>query len=432
MPGQFLPPALHALIWAVTLLNLYISSGVVILKKKTIASLLSILMLLTIFLSGCTRSSKGGGNQTYSIPKNGIITRKDLAKIKTSGGLAIYKGSNKGIDYKWTFVGPDIKNPNDVNLKVSFKPSDETAMQKQAGNNKIFAFSLAQKGTLPGKPSLSITVGKKWSYGTYNLYSYDAGITAVGNVHVVNGVASLHLEKNNGGWYFFTKANITATNSSLSQSSSIASSGSSEAPKAGSGNLETSKDNSTSSSKAHSSGNSVTSNANSTSPSKAQSGGGNSSSTPAPVPNPPKPSHTKTIKVTITIRCDTAVANWNNLDENKKDHRVVPADGCILPVTTVNVNQGETVYNLLVKVCESHRIQMEHKGYAVYNSEYIQGINNLYEKNCGPLSGWMYCVNGWYPNYGVSLYVLKEGDAVQFNYTCDLGHDLPGADSAMN
>lgn len=401
-------------------------------KKRTAVFLLSIFMLLSTLLLGCSRSGKGGGTQIYSIPKNGIVTKNELAKIKASGGLAIYKGSDNGIDYEWTFVGPDIKNLTDVNLKVSFKPSDENVMRKYAGNSKIFAFSIAQKGTLSGNPSLSITVGKDWSYGTYNLYSYDVDATAAGNVHVVGNVASMHSKKNNGGEYFFTKASIASADSSLLTSSASASSSSSEASKAGSGNSGYSNANSTLTSKAANAGNSSTSNINSTSPSKNQNSGETSSSTPAPVANPTAPSTTKTIKANITIRCDTAVANWNNLDANKQDHIVVPADGCILPVMTVNVNQGETVYNLLVKVCESNRIQMEHKGYAIYNSEYIQGINNLYEKDCGSLSGWMYCVNGWYPNYGVSQYVLKDGDAVQFNYTCDLGHDLPGADSAMN
>lgn len=33
----------------------------------------------------------------------------------------------------------------------------------------------------------------------------------------------------------------------------------------------------------------------------------------------------------------------------------------------------------------------------MYNSAYIEGINNLYEFDCGELSGWMYKVNGLVP-----------------------------------
>ena len=37
---------------------------------------------------------------------------------------------------------------------------------------------------------------------------------------------------------------------------------------------------------------------------------------------------------------------------------------------------------------------------------------------------WMYCVNDWYPNYGCGQYVVKNGDVIEWNYTCDLGKDL--------
>lgn len=48
----------------------------------------------------------------------------------------------------------------------------------------------------------------------------------------------------------------------------------------------------------------------------------------------------------------------------------------------------------------------------------------LYEFDCGKDSGWMYCVNGWYPNYGCSKYTLEDGDTVEWRYTCNLGRDV--------
>ena len=48
------------------------------------------------------------------------------------------------------------------------------------------------------------------------------------------------------------------------------------------------------------------------------------------------------------------------------------------------------------------------------------------EFDCGALSGWMYKVNGWYPNYGSSRYQLKDGDVVEWRFTCDLGNDVGG------
>ncbi|MBO4990835.1 MAG: DUF4430 domain-containing protein, partial [Firmicutes bacterium] len=71
-------------------------------------------------------------------------------------------------------------------------------------------------------------------------------------------------------------------------------------------------------------------------------------------------------------------------------------------------------------------IHMEFKNTPIYNSAYIEGIQNLYEFDCGELSGWMYKVNDWFPNYGCSRYQLKEGDVIEWVYTCNLGIDVGG------
>ena len=36
----------------------------------------------------------------------------------------------------------------------------------------------------------------------------------------------------------------------------------------------------------------------------------------------------------------------------------------------------------------------------------------------------MYKVNGEFPNYGSSRYMIKEGDTIEWVYTCNLGYDL--------
>jgi hypothetical protein len=38
----------------------------------------------------------------------------------------------------------------------------------------------------------------------------------------------------------------------------------------------------------------------------------------------------------------------------------------------------------------------------------------------------MYSVNGWYPNYGCSVYVLSKGDVIEWRYTCNMGSDIGG------
>ena len=38
----------------------------------------------------------------------------------------------------------------------------------------------------------------------------------------------------------------------------------------------------------------------------------------------------------------------------------------------------------------------------------------------------MYEVNDWFPNYGCSRYEVKNGDVIEWQYTCNLGADIDG------
>lgn len=130
---------------------------------------------------------------------------------------------------------------------------------------------------------------------------------------------------------------------------------------------------------------------------------------------------------TITIVCDTILSNKSRLNEEKAPF--VPENGVILPKTQVSFVQGDTVFDVLSKVCQAADIQLEYGFTPVYNSYYIEGIGHLYEFDCGPESGWMYKVDDWFPNYGCSAYQLKNGQSITWCYTCTgLGTDV-GADS---
>lgn len=135
----------------------------------------------------------------------------------------------------------------------------------------------------------------------------------------------------------------------------------------------------------------------------------------------------KTYTCTFSIECSTVLDNLEDLDSDKVD--IVPKNGVILSSQTVTFNDGESVYDVLQRVCRENRIHMEASWTPMYNSAYVEGINNLYEFDCGSGSGWMYRVNGWYPNYGCSRYQLKQGDKVEWRYTCNLGKDIGGGNA---
>ena len=127
--------------------------------------------------------------------------------------------------------------------------------------------------------------------------------------------------------------------------------------------------------------------------------------------------------VYVTIRCDTILNNMDKLKPGKAEF--VPGDGVILPQMKVAYAEGETVFDILVRVCDTANIQLEYSWEPLYDAYYIEGIHNLYEFDCGGESGWMYKVNGWFPNYGVSAYTVKDGDSIAFLYSCHgLGTDV--------
>ena len=124
---------------------------------------------------------------------------------------------------------------------------------------------------------------------------------------------------------------------------------------------------------------------------------------------------------TFTIDCKTIL---NNKDKLKKGlEKYVPENGMIYS-GTVGFDSGESVYDILRRICDENSIQMEASYTPAFSSYYVEGINNLYEFDCGQGSGWMYSVNGVFPNYGCSSYKPANNDEIAFRYTCELGYDL--------
>ena len=141
----------------------------------------------------------------------------------------------------------------------------------------------------------------------------------------------------------------------------------------------------------------------------------------------PKPAEKPTYSCTIEIRCDTILSNRQDLRPGLDVY--VPDSGTILPTTTVTFTEGETVFDVLKRICDAQGIQIEYSYTPMYGSYYVEGINHLYEFDCGQQSGWMYKVNGWFPNYGCSSYKLEAGDTIVWAYTCKgLGTDVGAPD----
>ena len=94
------------------------------------------------------------------------------------------------------------------------------------------------------------------------------------------------------------------------------------------------------------------------------------------------------LRCTVTIECSTVLEHMDALNPGKAD--IVPADGVLLPETTVAFSEGDTVFDVLQRVCRAQGLHME---------------------------------STWTPAYN-SGYTLHDGDTVVWSYTCDLGRDV--------
>lgn len=126
---------------------------------------------------------------------------------------------------------------------------------------------------------------------------------------------------------------------------------------------------------------------------------------------------------TIMIQCGAVLKNMDALSPGKE--KFVPSNGVILSASTVEFREGETVFDVLKRTCSAAGIQLEYAYTPGYGSYYVEGINNLYEFDCGSQSGWIYKVNGWSANCGCSEYKLKKNDVIVWDYTCKgIGADV--------
>ena len=146
--------------------------------------------------------------------------------------------------------------------------------------------------------------------------------------------------------------------------------------------------------------------------------------TPASPDEPEPPVGDAAPTCTVSISCATILENLERLNAEKAD--LVPANGVLLAPAAVEFVEGESAFDVLKRVCRENKIHMEFSETPVYQSAYIEGIGNLYEFDCGEGSGWMYRVNGEFPNVGCSRYALADGDTIDWVYTCDFGADVGG------
>jgi hypothetical protein len=94
----------------------------------------------------------------------------------------------------------------------------------------------------------------------------------------------------------------------------------------------------------------------------------------------------------------------------------------IVPRMNVPIKSDDTILSILKEITREKGIQMEYRGAGA--AAYVEGIDNVYEFDQGPKSGWMFRVNGNFGDRSCGSYAVHAGDVIQWLYSTNLGKDL--------
>ena len=359
--------------------------------------LFSLLLAFIIILSLCACEGNWESvnlKDPIGIPEDGVIKEGFIKQVKSENAIGVFTGKAGEFKYEWTIFGSDVSEPKEINLGVQLSKTDDGYIKVTLNQTEAFGFSAL----------LSIYLNEKWDAQSATAYIADKTFASVSVTGSKTTILNLTLDGAVNDFTIRPDAPLEDENDTPTTETTTPSKNPSK-PAGGQDDYL----------------------------SKPQQNGGkdkyNTDPVPEGKPKPVEPENQdvdkgKTYTCTFSIECSTILNNLSMLEPEKLE--IVPPGGVILAKTTVIFYEGESVFDVLQRVCREKGIHMEASWTPIYNSAYIEGIHNLYEFDCGALSGWMYKVNGWYPNYGSSRYQLQDGDVVEWRFTCDLGNDIGG------
>ncbi len=402
--------------------------------RKRIWSFL-LLAFSVLCLSACSSLGEKPKNLQgrMEIPEDGIIEAAIFQELKEENGVITFNGESEGVYYEWTVFGSDIEEYKDCNLAIHIDEEETGQIVFQYLSDETYGFSAV----------LSIYLNELWDAQSATVYQMDGSVGAAQCSASITGndksILNFSVE-NPVGIYYVTpdvlKAEeenvimVAQENEDTIQDNKALEKRSSQTKEEYSKSVD-----SYLSQVEQQSGQMIAgenANINRVLSSGTETGQDQYLTDPVPEgkPMPVEPENqqvneSESFTCTFSIECSTILNNLGNLEQEKLDE--VPSDGMILASQEVVFYEGESVYDVLQRVCQENGIQIEASWTPIYNSAYVEGIHNLYEFDCGSGSGWMYRVDGWYPNYGCSRYQLKAGEVVEWRYTCDLGKDIGGS-----
>lgn len=80
------------------------------------------------------------------------------------------------------------------------------------------------------------------------------------------------------------------------------------------------------------------------------------------------------------------------------------------------VKSGETVFDILEKTTENHKVDLKYKDYGGNLGAFVESIGGIGKDPFGK-KWWQYWVNNKYSQVGASTYKVVSGDIIEFKFT---------------
>jgi hypothetical protein len=125
---------------------------------------------------------------------------------------------------------------------------------------------------------------------------------------------------------------------------------------------------------------------------------------------------------TTTVKVTTEAIKQTETKPTVSIMIIGPKDvGVILPKTKVTLSEGDTVLDVLLKVAKKKNLLVEHSGSGAM--AYLEGIDNIYEFDYGPKSGWEFKLNDAKISKSSGIVKVKKDDQIEWVYSEDFTED---------
>lgn len=361
--------------------------------KKNLKYILPVFLILSFIVYQLFNISITGRTYEYSINDDNIKLSDIYKEVMDKEGTLVLNGKNKDYSFSYTYEVGNITDNKNTNLNIYKNKKYLKDIKKTFKNSSVKSFKYDKKIILNGSPSLKINNIKL--KGNALLFKLDkSSLKYVSNITVNKENISFNVKDTKGNYFIIDNLSEKRVAKYKQHSVKI---------KSIEKKIKKAKEEKAQKEIAKKAKNS-----------KIKKSTSSGSVKPINL-NEQKVDTSTTFTCSLTVECYSVLDNMDKLKEGKE--KCIPGNGVIFS-QNVSFSDGENVYDVLKKALRNAGIALDSDGYTKYSSAYIKGINNLYEKDCGQGSGWLYFINGVSPNFGCSRYVLQNNDRIVFSYKC--------------